>query len=170
MELNFQPTNRLVSILVVLLVVAVALAGTSGYLIGVSNRQTVTAMQTETATVTRTADSITFNYTSMPSNFTVGDYTVTMSQGTDYFYTIGNATRQYLGYYTVFNVTQKDGQTQTVPFFWGTSAQPSTAHPPYDGVCATEINCPYSASVFDGNVSIVWSEQNSTIYVTFTSK
>jgi hypothetical protein len=165
---SLQPTNRIVSIIVVIVVV-VAIAGTGalGYFIGASSKTTVS--------VTTTAP-ITFNYSSMPSEFATRNYSVTMDQGTGYAIPRGNGgVYEYLGFYTEFNILWNGGM-QTVPFFWGTPYGASTSHPPYDGMCYSEhqtpIGCPYSATAFGGDVSIVWFEQNSTstIYVTFTFK
>ena len=114
---------------------------------------------------------LTLNYSTMPSEFSVGAYSVIIGQGTDYYVKTGNGTEyDYLGFYTLFDITL-NGQTQTVPFFWETPSGPSTSHPPYNSACVVQngpSGCPYSATAFGGVVSIVWSEQNSTIYVTFT--
>ena len=75
-----QPTKRLVSSLLVVLVVAVVIAGTLGYFAGASNKQTL--IQSETATVSLATATLTFNYSSMPSEFMVGGYAVTMGQAT----------------------------------------------------------------------------------------
>lgn len=114
---------------------------------------------------------LTFNYASLPSQFTVGGYIVTVAQGTDYEIETGNGTSyEYLGFYTVF-VIAHDNQTQTAPFFWNTPYGPSTSHPPYNGTCMAENDstngCPFSANLFGGGVSITWTERNSTAYVTF---
>jgi len=123
------------------------------------------------ATTSASVSQRSFNYTSMPSTFTIGGYAVTVGQGTDYYMKMGNGTSyDYLGFYTVFSITLGN-QTQEVPFFWNTPYGPSASHPPYNATCYAKghmvTECPTSASAFDGSVSIVWSLQNSTIYVTF---
>jgi hypothetical protein len=136
---------------------------------------TTSPIQT-TSSVGTSANPITFNYSSIPSHFTVGGYNVTTNQGTDYIVQTGNGTSyQYLGFYTLFSITLNN-RTQYVPFFWNTPYTASTSHPPYNATCYVQkgeasqsvTGCPYSATAFGGDVSIAWTEQNSTMYVTFT--
>ena len=157
-------TRNLLLGLFFLLAILFASISLSEYL-GAKHAETTNTTQASVST-----SPVRFDYSFLPSQFFAGGYNVTVSQGTDYYITGNGTSYDYLGFYTTFGLTLGN-QTQTVPFFWNTPSGASTAHPPYYGGCMAEYQsttgCPYSARAFDGNVSIVWTEQDATIYVTF---
>jgi hypothetical protein len=51
-----------------------------------------------------TTSQLTFNYSSLPSQFSSGNYSVIMEQGTNYPILFGSGKQyDYLGFYTLFN-------------------------------------------------------------------
>jgi hypothetical protein len=136
---------------------------------------TVTYSTTTTYTVTRVGP-VTFNYSSMPSQFIIGNYSVSVTQGTGYTLQTGAKVYTYEGFYTSFNVFSLGiGASSDVPFFWNTTSGPSTSHPPYDAMCyvlhSSASECPNSSTATVGTtdkVSIAWTKGGSTFWVTLT--
>ena len=156
------------AVIIAALVIAIVILASSST---IQKTETRTITTTVMLTGTNTGTSLIFNYTSIPPEFTVGAYNITVSQGTGYGFQGNGSAYTYLGFFTQFAVTMGN-QTQTVPFFWNTPAGPSDSHPPYNGACVagsqSTNGCPYSGSAFGGAVTIAWSQQGSTFYVTLT--
>lgn len=173
------------------LIVALLLGGSlvAAYFVGsqATGKATVTITTTSITTASITATSATtstvtfgnpiiFNYSTMPSQFFVGNYSVSMVQGVGY--TIARSTGgtvrvyDYSGFYTLFAFFPLNGGLEYETLFvWNTTSGPSTSHPPYDGMCFLMQNqssgCPFSVTTSSG-ISVVWTERDSTFWVSFT--
>lgn len=138
---------------------------------GLNHITTVTA----TTTTAAIESPLTFNYSSLPSEFTIGNYTITVWQHTGSYPLIAaDRTWTYKGFFTAFTIFWIRGtaaDSQTVPFFWNSTSGPSTAHPPYNAWCfetsAQSSSCPYTATALSGHVNITWTKLGSTIWVSF---
>ena len=160
------------------LIVALLLMGylVAAYFVSVPTTVTTTSMTTTTSTATSTVtfgNPVVFNYSTLPPQFEVGNYLVTMTQGINYTVAIGTRTYDYFGFYTTFEVFPlKGGLAYDTLFFWNTTSGPSSTHPPYDAYCFVMRNgssgCPFSVTT--SGVSVVWTMADSTFWVSFTFK
>lgn len=169
-------------VIAVLLVGLIAVGATAVYFQGqISGMGRSTTMTTTVTTVVNEGP-LTFNYSSLPSEFTIGNYTISVWQGTGYTLTTagGAMPLTYNGSFTVFTIflfRNPGGESQRVPFFWNTTSTLGAAHPPYNAWCfetsgAQAGSCPYTATAFSGQaeIDIAWTMVDSTIWVSFTFK
>ena len=134
-------------------------------------KTTVTTTTSIATTTVTFGNPIVFNYSTIPPQFFVGNYLITMTQGVGDTLAIGTKVYEYSGFYTDFNVfSLKGGISYSTLFFWNTTSGPSTSHPPYDALCFLMRNetggCPFSVTT--PGISVVWTMRNSTFWVSFT--
>ena len=163
-------------VIVALLIGLVAIGGAAAYQQGQISGLSRSNASTSRTTTTATTAPLVFNYSSIPSQFFIGNYSVSVVQGVGYVIPVGPKVHSYGGFYTSFNVVPvMGGILPDVPFFWNTSAGPSTSHLPYDAYCyvlsASASGCPSSATAPLGGgheVSIVWTKEGTTFWVRFS--
>lgn len=160
-------------VIAALLIGLVAVGGTvvyqQGQISSLGHSVTTTTYTLEAATP------IGFNYSSLPSQYTVGNFSLSVTEGVGYTLQIGPKVYTYGGFYTAFYIASSTGGIFTdVPFFWNTTAGPSTTHAPYDAHCYVLHNspdgCPTSSTALVGighEVTISWAKEGSTLWVSF---